>query len=114
MSDAALFAIAALRAIIEMLGLCLVGQGVLYLMAGAQRASNPVYALFDLISRPPRRLLAFFLPKSASAITVGLLTFVLLFVVWVGLALFRRLAMSEAGLAFSGIIDAFRPLSCLT
>lgn len=114
MSDTALFAIAALRSIIEMLGLCLIGQGVLYLMAGAKREENPIYALFALIGRPPRRLLALLLPKSVSPVTLGLLTFVLLFVCWVGLALFRRLAMAEAGLAFSGIIDPFSPFPCLT
>mgnify|MGYP007125364095 FL=1 len=36
------FLISAARAIVEMLMLCLLAQGVLYLIAGSHRAKNPV------------------------------------------------------------------------
>jgi hypothetical protein len=52
------FLISALRAIVEMLGLCLLGQAVLYLLAGRRRTDNRIYQLFDLITTPPRRVVA--------------------------------------------------------
>ena len=85
-----LFLISALRAIVEMLGLCLLGQGFLYLIAGRQRAGNRVYQLFALITSPPRRIVATVLPRSASNLLVGIFTFVIVLILWLGLALVRK------------------------
>ncbi len=84
-----LFLISALRAVIEMLLWCLIGQAALHVLAGERRASNPIYRLFDLITTPPRRLLAFMLP-SATSRTIGLVCFVVLLLLWIGLALVRK------------------------
>ena len=84
------FLISALRAIVEMLGLCLLGQGGLYLIAGRQRADNRVYQLFALITAPPRRIVATLLPRSASNRLVGIFTFVIVLILWLGLALARK------------------------
>lgn len=84
------FLISALRAIIEMLGLCLLAQGFLYFLAGQKRASNPVYQLFALLTSAPRRLLARCLPGGTSPLVVGMLCFVSLFLLWIGLAAVRR------------------------
>ena len=62
-----LFAISALRAVVEMLAMCLLAQGVLYLLAGQRRADNPIYRLFALLTHPPRRLVASLLPARTSA-----------------------------------------------
>jgi len=85
------FLIGALRAVIEMLGLCLIGQGVLYLLTGKQRQQNAIYRFFDLLTRPPRRLTASLLPKKAASSLVGMLTLLLLFTLWIGLAWLRKL-----------------------
>lgn len=85
-----LFLISALRAIIEMLGLCLLGQGMLYLIAGRKRASNRVYQLFSLITRAPRRIVAAALPRSASGLLIGGLTFAIVLILWLGLAFVRK------------------------
>jgi hypothetical protein len=84
------FMIGALRSIVEMLGLCLIGQGVLYLLAGQHRQQNAIYRFFDLLTRPPRQLVAMMLPKQASGKAVGMGAFVLLFLVWIGLAWLRK------------------------
>lgn len=84
------FLISALRAIIEMLGLCLIGQGVMYLIAGRRRADNLVYQLFSLITRAPRRIVASALPSSASALVVATLTFAIVLILWLGLAFVRK------------------------
>lgn len=85
-----LFLISAVRAIVEMLGLCLLGQALLYLLAGRQRASNRVYQLFDLITEAPRRLVATLLPGSASPVAIGMLSFVIVLLLWLGLAFMRK------------------------
>jgi hypothetical protein len=84
------FFLSALRAIVEMLGMCLLAQGVLYLLAGEARERNPVYRFFALLSRGPRQLVACCLPGSVRPWAVSLLTFLLLFTLWLGLAILRR------------------------
>lgn len=84
-----LFVIGAVRAIVEMLGLCLIGQGVLYLMAGQGRVGNPIYRAFALVGAMPLRLAGLLRP-GASAAGRGLLAFLILFALWIGLALLRK------------------------
>ncbi|MCG2577961.1 hypothetical protein LZ012_13275 [Dechloromonas sp. XY25] len=83
------FLISALRAIIEMLGMCLLGQGMLYVLAGRGRANNPIYQLFDLITRPPRKIVEFLLP-GASGRTISVAYFAILLLLWLGLAFVRK------------------------
>ncbi len=85
------FLIGAVRAIVEMLGLCLIAQAALYVLAGKGRQGNPVYRLFQLITRAPRSQVARCLPRSESRpALVGVLTFVILLILWVLLAWVRR------------------------
>ena len=84
------FLISAVRALVEMLGLCLIGQGVLYLLAGSRRQQNAIYRFFDLLTRPPRQVAACLLPRGVSEMLVGLLALVLLFMLWIGLAWLRK------------------------
>lgn len=83
------FLISALRSIIEMLGLCLLGQGVLYLLAGQGRKENRIYQLFDLLTTAPRTLVALLLPVTTNPVLVALMTFVILLLLWLGLAFLR-------------------------
>lgn len=84
------FLIGALRAIVEMLGWCLLAQGVLYVIAGANRQHNPIYRLFALLTRAPRNLLRRVAGACPGEATIGLLTFLTLFVLWIGLAILRK------------------------
>ncbi|MDP3637096.1 MAG: hypothetical protein Q8R51_06905 [Azonexus sp.] len=85
-----LFLIAALRAVIEMLGLCCLAQGFLYLLAGPKRASNPIYQLFAIITHGPRQLVAKCLPVGVSTKSIGLICFLMLVFLWLGLAVMRK------------------------
>lgn len=85
-----LFLISAARAVIEMLGLCLIGQGVLHILAGCGRESNRIYQLFDLVTRAPRQLVAVILP-GLSGKAVGVVCFVILLLIWIGLAFLRKI-----------------------
>jgi hypothetical protein len=84
-----LFLIGALRAVIEMLGLALLGLAVMHVLAGSQRDKNPIYQLFALITRAPRRLAACLLLNKTGPGLSGLFCFILLFALWFGLALLR-------------------------
>ena len=83
------FIIAALRAIVEMLGFCLLGQAVLYLLAGRRRSGNPVYQLLSLITRAPRHVCARLLPAGTSGTVVAAVCFCCLFALWIGLGWLR-------------------------
>jgi len=85
-----LFVIGALRAIVEMLLLCLVAQAILYLLAGQKRSENPIYRLFALITKPPRRLVSMLLPTWVGSMTVAAICFLFLLFLWLGLALMRK------------------------
>ena len=83
------FAISALRAVIEMLGLSLLAQACLYLICGTRRESNVIYQLFSLITRFPCRLVAKPLPAATPHWAIGAICVALLFILWVGLAMLR-------------------------
>jgi hypothetical protein len=83
------FLIAALRAIVEMLGLSLLALGFLHVISGSRREGNPIYQLFALITRLPRRLIARLLPTGSPPWLVGMLCFMVLLALWIGLALLR-------------------------
>ena len=84
------FFLSALRAVVELIGLCLIGQAVLYAVAGERRRQNAIYRLFDLVTQPPRALVRRVLPARASHGTVAVLTFVSLFMTWILLAWLRK------------------------
>lgn len=82
--------ISALRALFEMLGLCLIGQGTVGLLAGAGRERNAVYLLFALLTRPPRQATAWLLRREADERFTAIVCFLLLFAAWIGLAWLRK------------------------
>lgn len=84
------FVIGALRAIVEMLGLCLLAQAVLHPLCGQQRGRNPIYRLFALITAAPRRFAAMLLPRGAAPWLVGAVCLAALFSLWIGLAILRK------------------------
>jgi hypothetical protein len=84
------FLISALRAIVELLGLCLAGQGILYVIAGRQRTGNRIYQLLELITKAPRQIVGLILPRSASGAVIGFSSFAILLILWLGLAFVRK------------------------
>lgn len=51
-----------LKALAEIAGLMLLGQGVLYLLAGAQREQNTFYRVIKVVTSPMVRLTRFITP----------------------------------------------------
>lgn len=90
MLTTALYLLSLLRALAEVAGMSLLGQGVLWLLTGGGRQRNAVYQMFSLITRPligaTRRLA----PKVLGDRFIPPLTFCLLFFLWITLAYVRR------------------------
>ncbi len=60
--------------------LSLMGQGILYVLAGAKRETNFFYTLLRLLAKPFTQPVRWLVPKAFSDQQVGWLTFVLLLV----------------------------------
>lgn len=91
MTAALIFCISALRSIIEMLGLLLLGQALLYLLAGKNREKNPIYHFFSIITRRPQQIASHLLPANTASGITGTVCFLLLFILWMALAWLRKL-----------------------
>lgn len=85
------FLLSAARSIVEMLGLCLLGQACLGLLIGQARQSNAVYQVFAVITRGPCRLMARGVRGDPESAQVAWMTFAALFLLWIGLAWLRKL-----------------------
>ena len=83
--------IGVVRAVIELAMFCLLGQGILALLAGRSRHDNPVYRLLCLLTIPPRQLCALVFPQLRSAWGQGIFCLTVLFGFWIGLAFFRKM-----------------------
>ena len=94
MSDPDLFVVSIVRALVEVALLALIGQGVVALLAGARRATNPIYQLFAVVTRPVIRVVRFVTPKPILDRHVPFVTFFLLFWLWIFLAWAKRLLAS--------------------
>ena len=70
--------------------LCLLGQGLLALLAGPSRAANPVYRLFQVITRPVLRAVRVVTSRAIIDRHLPLVTFFLLFWLWLALAYVKR------------------------
>lgn len=87
-----------LRALVEITGLFMLAQGGLYLLAGKQRDSNPIYQLFSLLTRPAIKLLRRVTPNLIADQHLPVVAFCLLFWLWIALAYLRvALCQSEGG-----------------
>lgn len=86
-----IFLVSALRALVEVAGLALLGQGVLYFLAGSARERNPVYQLFAIVTRPVIALVRRLTPRLVVDRHIPAVTLFLLFWLWIGLAIVRRM-----------------------
>ena len=86
-----LFVVSTLRALVEVAGLFLLGQGALYLLAGRGRERNAIYLFFRLATRPLLGLVRQITPKIVVDRHLPFVAFFLLFWLWIALALAKRL-----------------------
>jgi hypothetical protein len=71
-----------LKALLEVAGLALLGQGLLFLFAGAKRDRNVVYQAFATVTRPVIRVTRFITPRIVLDRHLGLVAFLLVLLGW--------------------------------
>ena len=72
-----------LKALTEIAGVAFLGQGVLWVIAGAKREQNAVYKLFKTLTSPVTRVTRAITPRIIIDAHIGLVAFFLLLVLWV-------------------------------
>lgn len=71
------------KALVELAGLFILGQGLLYLLAGRKREGNLFYGLLKVLTRPVYAAVRFITPKAIVDRHIPIAAFVLLFWLWV-------------------------------
>src|SRR5258706_2671267 len=78
-----------LKALTEVAGVAFLGQGVLWVIAGAKRDQNPVYKLFKILTSPVTRVTRAITPRIIIDAHIGLVAFFLLTVIWLVLTVLK-------------------------
>jgi len=81
--------IVVLKALTEIAGVAFLGQGVLWVIAGAKRDQNLVYKLFKILTSPVTRVTRAVTPRIIIDAHIGLVAFFLLMVIWLVLTAFK-------------------------
>lgn len=98
MVNTELLLVSVLRSLVEVAGFFLLGQGLLYVLAGASRERNGVYQLFRIVTRPVLRIVRFITPRLVIDRHIPFVAFFLLFWLWIALAYARRMICVANGL----------------
>ena len=75
------------KALAELAGLFILGQGALYVLAGRDRESNLFYQILKMLTRPVYRLVRLVTPKVVVDRHIPMVAFILLFWLWVFLTI---------------------------
>ena len=86
------------RAVVEVAGLFLLGQGMLWLFGPKARDGNFVYDLFKMGTRPIIKATRAITPRFVHDAHIGLIAFLILVWLWFGLAVAKRYMCVAQGL----------------
>ena len=78
-----------LKALTEVAGVAMLGQGVLWVLAGAKREQNLVYKLFKILTSPVTRATRIITPRIVLDRHIWLVAFFWLLVLWIALTAFK-------------------------
>ena len=78
-----LLILSAIKAICEILALALVGQGILWLVAGKSRESNFVYRMFASVTRPLMWLARAVMPRIVLDRHIWMVAVFIVFALWI-------------------------------
>ena len=89
-----------LKALTEVAGVAMIGQGVLWVLAGAKRDQNLVYGIFKTLTSPVMKATRWITPRIVLDQHIGLVAFFLLMVLWVVLTVTKiRIVLGNAATA---------------
>jgi hypothetical protein len=74
-----------LKALTEVAGVAMIGQGILWVIAGAKRDQNLVYGFFKTITSPVMKVTRWITPRVILDRHLGLVALFLLIALWIGL-----------------------------
>lgn len=87
-----------LKALAEVAGLALLGQGILFLLAGASRTQNIFYRVIQTITAPIIRFTRLITPRFVPDRHIGLAAFFLVAGLWLALTILKvKLVLEAAG-----------------
>lgn len=81
--DTELLIVTVVKALVELAGFFLLGQGLLYLLAGKKREQNLAYQILCVLTGPVTRLVRRITPKAVVDRHIPLVAFLILFWIWV-------------------------------
>lgn len=93
-----LLLVSILRTLVEVAGFSLLGQGILALLAGKHRHDNLFYKILQAVTAPVVKAVRWIAPRFIIDAHVPMLTFFLLFWLWIALAFAKRYLCSLHGL----------------
>ncbi|MEW6131606.1 MAG: hypothetical protein AB1591_00360 [Pseudomonadota bacterium] len=86
------------RLLVEIAGYSLLGQGLLYVLAGARREQNMFYGILKTITSPVVRAVRFITPRFVVDAHIPFVAFFLLFWFWVAVSIAKRYVCVTNGL----------------
>jgi len=81
--------IVVLKALTEVAGVAMIGQGLLYVLAGGKREQNPIYAIFKTLTSPVMKATRWITPRIVLDRHLWLVALFLLIVLWLGLTIMK-------------------------
>ena len=81
--DTELLVVTVVKALVELAGFFLLGQGLLYLLAGKKREQNLAYQILCVLTGPVTSLTRRITPKAVVDRHIPLVAFLILFWIWV-------------------------------
>lgn len=91
-----------LKALAEIAGVALFGQGVLWVIAGSKRSQNAIYNLFRVLTSPVMKATRFITPRVILDQHIGLVAFFLVGVLWLVLTVIKIKVVMDASAAAAG------------
>jgi ABC-type uncharacterized transport system permease subunit len=85
-----------LKALTEIAGLALLGQGILFVLAGANREQNLFYKVLKTITSPIMRAVRFITPRFVPDRHIGVAAFFLVVGLWLALTMLKIQLVLEA------------------
>jgi uncharacterized protein YggT (Ycf19 family) len=85
MSSPELFIVSVLKALVEVAALALLAQGLIGVLSGKAKDNNFVYRLFQVVTGPIYKVVRKITPKFIAEQHIGLVSFFVLFWIWIAL-----------------------------
>jgi hypothetical protein len=86
-----------LKGMVELLLLVMLGQGLLFVLAGSARQQNLIYRMFATVTAPVMKVTRWVTPRFVVDQHIGLVAFFLLVVLWVVALVLKVQAVTAAG-----------------